>query len=111
MRIPVTIHSAKSRCGQRLVDGCETVYPRITLCNRTGKLRKFLREGWIDEAGMAGTTAVVNQTNDWADAEFAQTLQSLIRPRPVSTHLTVGCSALPQHWVAEGAYPKFCKQV
>src|SRR4028118_1097789 len=111
MRIPEAVQTTKSRCGQWLVDGCITVYPRIAFSNRTGELGEFLWEGWIDKASMVRTTAVVNQTNDWTDAEFSQTPQSLIRPRPVCLLHSIRCRSFPQYWVAYGTYTQFSKQV
>src|SRR3954471_12794744 len=66
-------------------------------------MRELVRELRIQQARVARSAAVVQQTRDGRDAKLAQPREPLVRPAPVGRTVGIGHRALPQHRIAQRA--------
>ena len=78
--IPVPVQSAETRRRQRLIDRRVQVDPRVTLRHPGGEESQLFGQRWIHETCVAWTAPVMEQTNDWTNAQFPQSFEARIRP-------------------------------
>ncbi len=71
VRMPEAVESGEPSCGQGLVDRRPFRYPRISLRRRRREPRQPPGEFGVDQAGIGGTRAVVDEAPDRTDAELA----------------------------------------
>jgi hypothetical protein len=103
MRVPHAVQAREPSRGADFVDRRVVLDPGIAARHGAGVLGQLLGESRVDQAGVARAGTVVDQADDRRDAQVLEHGQAFIGPRPVGGLDAIGCRALPQHGVADGA--------
>ena len=96
VRVPVPVKAREPRRRQRLIDGRPVLYPRIALRDGPRVGRQLLRKARIEEAGSGWSAPVVEQRDDRAHVQLAQSPHPEVRDIPAALS-----DVLPQHRLAQ----------
>ena len=102
VRVPDACQTREARRGQDFVDRGVVLGPGVACRYRAGVLGELFGEGWVDQARMLRTAAMVDQADDRRHAEPLQGRQARVGPGPVGVLDAVGGGALPQDGIADG---------
>ncbi len=111
VRVPMAVESREAGGGQRLVDRRPGLDPGVALRDLGSKVGQAGRKRRVEQVGVAGTAAVMDQSDKGTNAEFPKPFQPLVRPSPIGRLKPVGCHPLPKHGVTDRLETEFGEAV
>jgi hypothetical protein len=99
--IPHAVQAGKACRGADFVDRGVVLEPWVARGDRAGILGQRLREARVDQAGVTGAAAVVDQAGNRGHAGSAQRSQAFVGPAPVGLVDAVRGGAFPQDRIAD----------
>ena len=103
----MAVEPAEPSGGQGFIDGRKVLHPWISFCYATGEPGQFDWKLRVDQIRVARPAAMVNETDDWPDAEIAKHREAPIAPPPIQRPVAL-LHSLPQNRIPHSLDAQSC---